>query len=299
MSSAPLISVLIPTYNREKILPISINSALSQTYKNFEVVVIDDCSTDDTEAVVDRYDPNVVRYVKHSSNFGGAVARNTGIDAAKGEYIAFLDSDDAWVPNKLELQYAHIQGCNFPEKVVSYTQVFHSLEGISSSTFNTFNPMYYKPKRGKDKSKTVGDYILCDKGKMLTSTLMLNHQLAKKVRFRDKLRKHQDWDFCLRLEAEGACFSFLGKPLTVWNGDSTFEHVGRNPNYELSELWLEECRQYLSPKAIARFNMTRILPALMEKRIRKAYAQRLLAESWLLGQVPLKQFLKFSKRVWI
>lgn len=299
MSELPLISVVIPTCNRERILPISLESVIHQTYDNLQVIVVDDGSEDNTEAVVKGYQNPTIQYVRHSRNRGGAVARNTGIDLAQGDYIAFIDSDDAWVPDKLKLQYAHIQSCHNPENVVSYTQVFHSAEGISEDTFDKFDPNFYLPQRGKGESETLGDYIFCNNGKTLTSTLMLSQKLAKATRFRDELRKHQDWDFCLRLEAQGAEFVFLHQPLTVWNGDSSFEHVGRNPDYELSEIWLKECRQYLSSQAATRFNLEKILPSLTSKKIRKPYAQKLLLEGCLAGQLSLKQFLRRSKGVWI
>ncbi|MGB3295831.1 MAG: glycosyltransferase family 2 protein [Phormidesmis sp.] len=299
MSDLPLISVVIPTCDRERILPISLESVIHQTHENLQVIVVDDGSKDDTEAVVKGYQNPKIQYVRHSRNMGGAAARNTGIDLARGDYIAFIDSDDAWVPDKLERQYAHIQSHPCSENVVSYTQVFHSAEGISQDTFDKFDPDFYLPQRGKDKSETLGDYLFCNKGKTLTSTLMLHQKLAKSTRFRDDLKKHQDWDFCLRLEAKGAAFAFLHQPLTIWNGDSSFEHVGRNPNYELSELWLKECKQYLSAQAATKFNLEKILPALTAKKIRKPYAQRLLVEGCLAGQLSLKQFLRRSKGVWI
>ncbi|NER78112.1 MAG: glycosyltransferase family 2 protein [Leptolyngbya sp. SIO1D8] len=299
MVDYPLISIIIPTFNREKVIPISLESVLGQTYKNLEIIVVDDCSEDHTRDVISAYGDPRIQYIRHSKNLGGAVARNTGINLAKGEYIAFLDSDDAWVPNKLDIQYSHIKSHSHPQNIVSYTQVFHSLSGISKSTFDEFNPKFYLPKRGKGKSELIGDYIICNHGKTLTSTLMLHQRLAKSTRFRDQLRKHQDWDFCLRLEANGAEFSFLEKPLTIWNGDPSFEHVGRNPNYELSELWLKECRKYLSFQAIARFNLEKILPALMEKRTQKIYIQKILAEGLLLKQIPFRKFLKLSKKAWI
>lgn len=299
MSTLPLISVVIPTCNRERIIPISLESVIRQTYDNLQIIVVDDGSEDHTEAVVKGYQNPRIQYARHPRNMGGASARNTGIDLAEGEYIAFIDSDDAWVPEKLELQYTHIQSFPNPENIVSYTQVFHSHEGISKDTFDMFDSDFYLPQRGKGKSETLGDYIFCNNGKTLTSTLMLHQKLAKSTRFRDKLKKHQDWDFCLRLEAKGAAFVFFDQPLTIWNGDSSFEHVGRNPNYELSELWLKECKPYLSSKATAQFNLEKILPALTSKRIRKPYAQRLLIEGYLAGQVSLKQFLRRSKGVWI
>lgn len=97
-----LVSVVIPSYNRAYIVGQAIESVLRQTYTNVEVVVIDDGSTDDTERVVAAFDERV-RYI-HQANAGIAVARNSGIAAARGEYVAFLDSDDAWLPWKLEAQ---------------------------------------------------------------------------------------------------------------------------------------------------------------------------------------------------
>lgn len=299
ISDNSLISVVIPTFNREKILPISLESALVQSYQNIEIIIVDDHSNDDTEAVVKQYQDDRIHFIRLSKNSGGAVARNVGIDAAKGEYIAFLDSDDAWAPNKLERQFTHIQNHTNPKNVVSYTQVFHSLTGISKESLNEFNPKGYFPKRGKRKAETVGDYILCNRGKTLTSTLMMYQKLAKSTRFRNKFRKHQDWDFCLRLEKNGAEFSFINEPLTIWNGDPSFDHVGRNPNYELSEYWLSECSQYLSERAISQFRLDKILPSLIAKRIRKPHSQKILMQGFLARQISLKQFLTQTKEVWI
>lgn len=97
-----LVSVVIPSYNRAYIVGHAIESVLRQTYKNVEVVVIDDGSSDDTKSVVTAFDERV-RYI-YQPNAGIAVARNSGIAAARGEFVAFLDSDDVWLPWKLEAQ---------------------------------------------------------------------------------------------------------------------------------------------------------------------------------------------------
>lgn len=99
-----MISVIIPTYNRAKTIERAIDSVLQQTYTDIEVIVVDDCSTDDTEKIVGSYKDNRLRFVKHRINQGACAARNTGIDHARGMYIAFQDSDDAWRPEKLEKQ---------------------------------------------------------------------------------------------------------------------------------------------------------------------------------------------------
>ena len=100
----PLISIIIPTYNREYTLLFSIKSVLNQTYKNFELLVVDDGSEDDTESLVKKISDPRVRYIRHKKKLGANSARNTGIMASKGNYIAFNDSDDEWLPEKLMKQ---------------------------------------------------------------------------------------------------------------------------------------------------------------------------------------------------
>lgn len=99
----PRVSVIIPTYNRAHLIGASIESALAQYCPEMEIIVIDDASTDDTEQVVSQIGP-AVRYIRQDENRGPAVARNTGIAAARGELIALLDSDDLWLPGKLARQ---------------------------------------------------------------------------------------------------------------------------------------------------------------------------------------------------
>lgn len=101
------ISVIIPTYNYARYLRDAIDSVLAQTVAPLEIIVVDDGSTDDTPQVLTAYGATI-RAI-HQSNLGVAAARNTGLAAARGEYIAFLDSDDLWLPRKLELQMARLE----------------------------------------------------------------------------------------------------------------------------------------------------------------------------------------------
>lgn len=102
----PEISVIIPTYNRARFIERAVQSVLNQTYQDFELIVVDDASTDDTEERVGHLLRNGMRfkYVRHDINRGASAARNNGIKTSTGEYIAFLDSDDEWLPEKLEKQ---------------------------------------------------------------------------------------------------------------------------------------------------------------------------------------------------
>lgn len=102
--SDPLVSVVIPTYNRAKRVQRAIQSVLNQTYDNIEVLVVDDASTDNTPKVVNRIEDERVQYIRLEENQGASAARNIGIEAASGDYVGFLDSDDVWEPSKLEQQ---------------------------------------------------------------------------------------------------------------------------------------------------------------------------------------------------
>ena len=103
------ISVVTPTYNRAHLVARAIRSVLNQAYQDFELIVVDDASTDNTEPVVRGFRDPRIRYVRHNENRGGSAARNTGIELCQGEYIAFLDADDEWLPGKLEHQLGVFQ----------------------------------------------------------------------------------------------------------------------------------------------------------------------------------------------
>lgn len=104
MQNKPLVSVIIPAYNRAKILQRAIESVLAQSYQNFEIIIVDDASTDLTAETIKNFLTPKIRYFKHKNNKGPGAARNTGIKKSRGELIAFLDSDDQWLPEKLEKQ---------------------------------------------------------------------------------------------------------------------------------------------------------------------------------------------------
>lgn len=99
-----MVSIIIPTYNREKVIGRAIQSILHQTYEYYEILIIDDASTDHTQEVVEQIADDRIRYIRLEQNKGAAHARNVGINESRYDYIAFLDSDDEWLPAKLELQ---------------------------------------------------------------------------------------------------------------------------------------------------------------------------------------------------
>src|SRR5690554_4163648 len=121
----PLVSIISPSYNSSSYITNTIDSVLSQTNNNWEMLIIDDCSTDNSVEVIQSFidkDPRI-KLIQLTENSGAAVARNKGIEAAKGRYIAFLDSDDAWSPDKLEKQLAFMQANDYPFTFAAYDKV--------------------------------------------------------------------------------------------------------------------------------------------------------------------------------
>lgn len=110
----PLVSVIIPTFNRANNLHIAILSVINQTYANWEIIIVDDNSSDETETVIRQYINNKIniKYFKHDKNYGASFARNTGINKSAGEYLSFLDSDDEWLPEHLMMSIEAMQKHN-------------------------------------------------------------------------------------------------------------------------------------------------------------------------------------------
>ena len=125
-SLSPEVSVIIPTYNRAWILREAIDSVRAQDFKDFELIVVDDGSTDDTGKILDDYNGDLV--VIRQSNKGVSAARNRGIDAAAGRLLAFLDSDDLWLPRKLSTQVAFFQ--SHPAAVINQTEEIWIRNGV-------------------------------------------------------------------------------------------------------------------------------------------------------------------------
>lgn len=106
----PLVSIITPVYNAERFLSETIKSVKNQTYENWELLLVDDCSKDNSVSIIKEFQKNDyrIKYIKLEKNSGASVTRNTGIKNAKGRFIAFVDSDDIWEPNKLEIQIKYM-----------------------------------------------------------------------------------------------------------------------------------------------------------------------------------------------
>ena len=121
MSQNHLISIILPTYNSETFISETISSVINQTYQNWELIIIDDCSTDNSMSIVDSFSKNEkrIKFFKNKTNSGAAISRNIGLENSSGRFISFIDSDDVWELNKLEIQIKFMIVNNY---AISFTE---------------------------------------------------------------------------------------------------------------------------------------------------------------------------------
>jgi len=207
----PTVSVVIPAYNRAHSIGQAIQTVLNQTYQDLEIIVVDDGSSDNTEGVVRGLKDIRIRYIRHEKNKGATAARNTGIKAAKGEYIAFQDSDDEWLPQKLEKQMKVFE--KVPPKVgVVYTGFLRIVNGKKE-----YIPYSWVVQKEGDIHKELlkGSFIT-------TPSLVVRKKCFEKAgMFDERLPRLQDWELVLRL-SKYYDFKFIEEPLltSLFTSDS-------------------------------------------------------------------------------
>ena len=205
----PLVSVIIPTYNRASLLKRAIKSVLDQTYKNLEIIIVDDGSTDRTEEIVKDFSDKRIRYIHHSKNRGVSAARNRGVKSSKGNFIALLDHDDEYLPERIEKSLKVFKDA--PESL-----------GMVWSNFWKVNPVRDVSLNGVNKEKKVAflKYSLEDVKKWMFPmplTWTIRKKVFEKIGFFDEeLGPAEDTDFAIRL-CKNFSFYFIDEPLAIYH----------------------------------------------------------------------------------
>mgnify|MGYP002520638322 FL=1 len=189
MQNEPLVSVIIPTYNRGRLILDSVNSVLNQTYKNIDLIVVDDCSTDDTINVLEQISDKRLKIIRHSKNKGQNAARNTGIKASAGEYIAHHDSDDIWHLNKLEIQMSKIREVN--------ADVLCCQTAVNDE--DTHKYLYNHPNEKLVKEGYISYKQLLKYNCTTTQTIIGKAECFKDILFDEKQPRFTDWALSLDL----------------------------------------------------------------------------------------------------
>lgn len=190
----PEVSVIIPAHNAARHIGRAVRSALSQTVRDIELIVVDDCSDDDTDAVAAATGKEAVKIIRHTSNKGAAAARNSGIHASRGRYVAFLDSDDAWHPGKLEKQLALFKGRE--DSLACAYCGFSSFDPATGIKTGETRPM----RRGNIEADLLEANCITGGG---STALVPRPKLDKAGLFDESLGTCEDWDLWLRLSRTG------------------------------------------------------------------------------------------------
>ena len=207
--SSPAVSVVIPTYNRAHMLSRAVLSVIRQTSKDWELLIIDDGSTDTTEQVVQSFSDLRIRYVRHESNRGAQAARNTGIRMALGEYIAFLDSDDEWHRTKLERQLNAFLLDDVGDLGVVLCDA--TVADDDATGKNVVIPVRGKPIRGWVYEDLLARRL---KGPKTSRILVRRSAVTAEHLFDESLPASQDTDFLIRLAANYR-FDYISEPLVI------------------------------------------------------------------------------------
>lgn len=204
-NQSPKVSIILPTYNRAYLIGRAIQSILNQTYQDFEIIIIDDGSKDDTEKIIRGFKEkdNRIKYISFDANKGAAAARNAGIKMSKGEYITFQDSDDEWVIDKLEKQMKVIETSS--ENIVVYCG-FWRIDGDEKIYIPDINILNREGNINKELLK--GNFV------DTPSILLPKKNLEKVGMFDENLSRLQDWDLAIRL-SKYYNFKLIDEPLYI------------------------------------------------------------------------------------
>ena len=245
------VSVVIPLYNRAGLMAQAVACCAAQTHRPAEVVFVDDGSADAPERALAALGAGAwVRLVRHERNKGVSAARNTGVREARGDYVAFLDSDDSWAPAKLQRQLEAVAAAADPQRTVCLTLT----EVVTASGTSI------KPARLKADGESWGDFVFLGGGFGQTSSFFLSRALALACPFDEGLRQYEDYNLLLTLEAAGARTVFVPEALTTWYDDDRPGRIGAADDVARGDSFLAVAGGRLSPRARAAFEARYIGP---------------------------------------
>ena len=243
------VSVVIPSRNRPTIVTKAVNSALRQTLESIEVIVVIDGPDEATVTELKKINDSRLKVKSLPINVGCSDARNMGVNEAKGKWIAFLDDDDEWFPQKLELQLTAAQNS-------SYKFPFIASRCLSKSPTNEF----VLPKKIPDPQVNMSSFLfvresLFGRAELIqTSTFFTSKELLQKVPFTKGLRKHEDWEWLIRIGSlDNVGIEVLPDVLAIRYCDETRESLSNNYNWRFGRNWIRSIKDYVTPQAYAGF----------------------------------------------
>lgn len=282
----PFFSVVIPTYNRSADVCRAVKSILQQTDQDFEIIVVDDAGTDNTVQKLLTLGDSRIHYIRQEQNMGAKAARNRGIQAAKGQWLCLLDSDDEWLPQRLEFLRETIQSQSSPHNNVFWSSlVFNRGNGVTS----------IKPERSKPKDQSLFDYLLCNDGLMQTSTLAVSLKVAQKINFNTNVLGHDDYQFLYDLEQAGYEFVHDNRPQVIWNNEDDASRVSYANRLKKYSQWIEIYGDAMSPKALAAYKATNLAMCYSGLGLIKSYGY--IVQALIKRAIPVRRGILMLLRV--
>lgn len=250
----PLVSVVIPTFNRPHLVARAVHSALTQTLDAIEVIVVVDSPDETTSEVLRQIDDPRLRVKTLPMRLGPGGARNAGISEARGQWVAFLDDDDEWFPKKLEkqLQTARQSHCSY---------LIIACRLIARGEVEDF----VWPRRFPRPNESLSEYLFCRKspfwgeGLVQTSMIFTTKELLKRIPFRSGLERHVDIDWLLRataLRGVDVELVFIPEPLVIWHIEENRTRISNRTNWRYSLSWIQANRHLFTPCAYTSCVMT-------------------------------------------
>lgn len=271
----PLVSVVMPTRNRQAVAMIALKSVIGQNYKNMEIIVIIDGKDEDTLRELKKFDDDRIYIYMLDKPLGGAGARNCGIEKSRGEYIAFIDDDDEWLPGKIELQ---IESVDMSSR---FQIISHKVIAKNEFSENIWPVKNYLPNDDLSEYMFVRDRLFRGERFIQTSTLMFSRAILEKMCFDSILTSGQESDLILRAsKIENFRFCMLTDVLSIWNYGYNHKSITRESDWEGSLSWAMNNRDLLTKKSFADYMLT----VVASKASRKPNLKRLLNIIYLSGK---------------
>jgi glycosyltransferase involved in cell wall biosynthesis len=242
--SAPTVTVVIPTFDRPLLLMRAVESVIRQTFQDFEIVVVIDGSDPATKEALERVGDPRLRYVENEQKVGGSEARNIGAREAKGRWIALLDDDDEWLPNKLVKQLEAVQSAEGESLLVTSQYICRASDA----------PDVVRPRRMPKPGEPIPEFMFDYLCYFQTSTFLCSKDLFLRVPFDRSLPFFQDIDWFLRISHE-ADFQLIvvDEPLSIYYMPAGRASITSATNWESRLEWGRSRRNLLSKRAYSRF----------------------------------------------
>ncbi|MGK2912431.1 MAG: glycosyltransferase family 2 protein [Sphingobium sp.] len=287
----PIVSVVIPTFGRPELVARAVGSALAQTLHDIEVIVVVDGEDPATVASLDSVPDPRFRYIVHSAQGGPGVARNTGALAATGEWVAFLDDDDEWLPEKLERQLAMVpsDGSLHRDRIVL----------VALTRVMTPQGPFIRPTEAYAGDRPLDEWMF-DRRSWLkggqsflqTSSFMVPRTLFERLRFADS-RLHEDWELMIRAVKEHGCTMLTApSPLVIHYVGEARPSLSRNGAWQRSLEWADRMGSLLTAQAYSGFCLTVVAQTAAAEGQKDAFVP-LLRAAFRRGKPTARQLFAF------